>query len=68
MTLGGEWTSAETSFNEPLFDTVDHFGVTVHVLDGDWKPPRRRYSKWAIGESPKAVDIQVVDGKWRIDA
>ena len=66
MTLGRIWTNAETSFNEPLFDTVDHFGATVHVLDGDWKPHPRRFSKWDIGESPKVIDIEVVDGRWRI--
>jgi len=65
MTLGSIWTSAETSFNEPLFDTVDHFGVTVHVLDGNWKlsPP---FSSWAIVESPKIVDIETVNGQWRM--
>ena len=74
MKIGEIWGAADTDFNTPLFNTVDSFAVTVNVLDGDWiiyyellSRSKWAIDKWAIGESPEAVDIQTVDGRWRME-
>ena len=69
MNIGDLWEEAEGFDNsEYLFNTVDQFAITLDVLNGYWKIYYRpgSKSKWAIGESPKAVDIETVDGRWSI--
>ena len=68
MNLGNLWRDADaaSTTNEVLFSSNDHFIVTMNVLNGEWKIVYLRTikSKWAIGESPKDVDIETVDGQW----
>jgi len=71
MKTGSIWQEAETH-NVYLFDTVDHFGVTMDVLDGDWKLERDwigRHDLWKEVLFDSFVDYAVFNrrleiGKW----
>jgi len=68
MKTGDIWQEAET-YNETLFDTVDHFEVTINVLNGEWKEKGIEHPlgwKFSIFWDTKEYFKKIMPMVWRV--
>lgn len=65
MKIGDIWSKVGTS-NEYLYDTYDHFEVTVDALNGGWKE-NKEPRPWRVNFRTKPFRIAIIDNYWRME-